>query len=104
MSGGVGLFDCDGDGRQDIVIVNGSTVERYKAGGDPLVTLYHQEADGTFKEITKEAGLTHRGWGRGVAVAGYDNDGKPHLVVPGHGGTPLHPPPPHSKFPTPTHT
>src|SRR5262249_22286350 len=61
-SGGVGLFDCDDDGRLDVVVVNGSTVERYRAGGDPLVTLYHQEPDGTFKDITKEAGLTHRGW------------------------------------------
>jgi len=42
--------------------------------GDPLVTLYQQEPDGTFKDITKEAGLTHRGWGMGVAVADYDND------------------------------
>src|SRR6267378_3588768 len=75
-SGGVGLFDCDDDGRLDVVLVNGSTVERYRAGSDPLVTLYHQEPDGTFKDITKEAGLTRRGWGMGVAVADYDNDGK----------------------------
>src|ERR1700736_6419324 len=68
-SGGAGLFDCDDDGRLDVVLINGSTVERYRAGGDPLVTLYHQQADGTFKDITKEAGLTHRGWGMGVAVA-----------------------------------
>src|SRR5580704_5513788 len=34
MSGGVGLFDCDNDGKLDIVMVNGSTVDRYKLGGD----------------------------------------------------------------------
>src|SRR5882762_8589312 len=73
-SGGAGLFDCDDDGRLDVLLINGSTVERVRAGGDPLVTLYHQEPDGTFKDITKEAGLTHRGWGMGVAVADYDND------------------------------
>ena len=39
-------------------MVNGSTVDRFKAGGDPMVTLYHQEPDGTFKDITREAGLT----------------------------------------------
>src|SRR5205085_4879477 len=66
-SGGAGLFDCDDDGRLDLLLVNGSTVERYRAGGDPLVTLYHQEADGTFKDITKQASLTRRGWGMGVA-------------------------------------
>jgi hypothetical protein len=69
MSGGVGLFDCDDDGRLDIVTVNGSTVDRYQKGGDPMVTLYHQEPDGTFKDITKQAGLTRLGWGMGVAVA-----------------------------------
>src|SRR6202022_324897 len=46
VSGGVGLFDCDNDGKLDIVVVNGSTVERFKqSGGDPLVTLWHQEAN-----------------------------------------------------------
>src|SRR5437762_9134808 len=89
-SGGAGLFDCDDDGRLDVVLVNGSTVERMRAGGDPLVTLYHQEPDGTFKDITKEAGLTHRGWGMGVAVADYDNDGKPDLFVTGFGGSALY--------------
>src|SRR5690349_6540590 len=39
MSGGVGLFDCDNDGKLDIVVVNGSTVDRFRKGGDPLVTL-----------------------------------------------------------------
>ena len=43
MSGGVGLIDCDNDGRLDIITVNGSTVERYKQGGDPMITLYHQD-------------------------------------------------------------
>src|SRR5207248_1228523 len=89
-SGGAGLFDCDDDGRLDAVLVNGSTVERFRAGGDPLVTLYHQEPDGTFKDITKEAGLTHRGWGMGVAVADYDNDGKLDLFVTGFGGSALY--------------
>jgi hypothetical protein len=89
-SGGAGLFDCDDDGRLDVVLINGSTVERMRTGGDPLVTLYRQEPDGTFKDITKEAGLTHRGWGMGVAVADYDNDGKLDLFVTGFGGSALY--------------
>lgn len=90
MSGGVGLFDCDDDGRLDIVTVNGSTVDRYLAGGDLMVTLYHQEVDGTFRDITKQAGLTRRGWGMGVAVADYNNDGKLDLFVTGYGGNVLY--------------
>ena len=89
-SGGAGLFDCDDDGRLDIVLVNGSTVERLRQGGDPMVTLYHQEPDGTFKDITKEAGLTRKGWGMGVAVADYDNDGKLDLFVTGYTGSALY--------------
>jgi enediyne biosynthesis protein E4 len=89
-SGGAGLFDCDDDGRLDVVLINGSTVERMRAGGDPMVALSHQEPDGTFKDITKEAGLTHRGWGMGVAVADYDNDGKLDLFVTGYGGSALY--------------
>ena len=90
ISGGAGLFDCDDDGRLDIVIVNGSSVERYLKGGDPMVTLYHQEPGGTFKDITKQAGLTRLGWGMGVAVGDYDNDGKLDLFVTGYGGNALY--------------
>ena len=89
-SGGSGLFDCDDDGRLDIVLVNGSTVERLQKGGDPMVTLYHQEPDGTFKDITAAAGLTRKGWGMGVAVADYDNDGKLDLFVTGFTGSALY--------------
>ena len=90
MSGGVGLFDCDNDGKLDILVVNGSSVDRYRNGGDPLVTLYHQEADLKFKDITKEAGLTRKGWGMGVAVADFNNDGNLDLYVTGYGGNALY--------------
>src|SRR6202050_1071755 len=90
MSGGVGLFDGDNDGKLDIVTVNGSTVDRYREGGDPMITLYHQEPDGTFKDITKSAGLTRRGWGMGVAVADFDNDGFLDIYVTGYGGNVLY--------------
>jgi hypothetical protein len=90
MSGGVGLLDCDNDGKLDIVTVNGSTVDRYRDGGDPMITSYHQEPDGTFKDITKSAGLTRRGWGMGVAVADFDNDGFLDIYVTGFGGNVLY--------------
>src|SRR5215831_9278614 len=90
MSGGVGFFDCDNDGRLDIVVTNGSSVDRYRAGGDLLVTLYHQDADGKFTNITEQAGLTVKGWGMGVAMADFDNDGNLDLFVTGYGHSVLY--------------
>lgn len=90
MSGGIALFDCDDDGKLDIAMVNGSTVSRYRAGGDPLVTLYHQDSGLKFSNITAAAGLTRKGWGMGIAVADFDNDGKLDLYVTGFGGSALY--------------
>jgi len=91
VSGGIGLIDCDNDGRLDIIAVNGSNVDRYRQhGGDPLVTLYHQDSDLKFTDITKQAGLTRTGWGMGVAVADYDNDGLPDIYVTGYNGNALY--------------
>ena len=89
-SGGVGFIDCDNDGKLDIVTVNGSTVDRYRHGGDLMVTLYHQDADLKFTDITASAGLTRKGWGMGVAVADFDNDGLQDLYVTGYGGNVLY--------------
>jgi enediyne biosynthesis protein E4 len=91
MSGGVGLIDCDNDGKLDIITVNGSTVPRYREGGDLMITLYHQGTDPKsgdlkFTDITKSAGLSRKGWGMGVAVADYDNDGWQDIYVTGYGG------------------
>ena len=86
--GGVALLDCDNDGRLDIAVVNDTTIDRFLAGGDPMVTLYHQDGSGAnlhFTDITAAAGLTTRGWGMAIAVGDYDNDGLPDLYVTGYG-------------------
>ncbi|HEX4036520.1 MAG TPA: CRTAC1 family protein [Acidobacteriaceae bacterium] len=86
--GGIALFDCDNDGKLDIAVVNDSTMDRYLAGGDPMITLYHQDGSGGkihFTDITQAAGLATRGWGMAIAVGDYDNDGLPDLYVTGYG-------------------
>jgi len=90
MAGGVALFDCDNDGKLDIAVVTPSTIPGYRAGGDLMVALYHQDPGFKFTDITKSAGLTRKGWGMGLAVADYDNDGLPDLYVTGYGGNALY--------------
>jgi hypothetical protein len=78
-SGGVALFDYDGDGWLDIFIVGGTRFE----GAPPGATnrLYRNNRDGTFTDVTEKAGLRRTGWAQGVSVADYDNDGRPDLFV-----------------------
>jgi len=89
-SGGVGFIDCDNDGRLDIVTVNGSSVDRYRQGGDLMVTLYRQTGDLKFTDITQAAGLKRKGYGMGVSVVDFDNDGWQDLYVTGYGGNVLY--------------
>jgi hypothetical protein len=89
-SGGVGFIDCDNDGKLDILVAGGSTVDRFRRGGDLMVTLYHQDADLKFTNITQSAGLTRKGWGMGIAVADYNNDGWQDFYVTGYGGNVLY--------------
>jgi len=95
MSGGAAVFDCDGDGFLDVATVNGSSVERYKKGGDPMITLYRQVNGDkskvpTFENITQSAGLARKGWGMAVTAVDYDNDGVLDLLVTGFGGNALY--------------
>ena len=96
MSGGAALFDCDDDGNLDVVVANGSSVDRFKMGGDPFITLYRQTPEpkaGTppkFENVTALAGLTRKGWGMAVTAADYDNDGRADLFVTGYQGNVLY--------------
>jgi hypothetical protein len=73
--GGAGFFDYDNDGWMDILLVQGSTVERHLKGDDPHCALFRNRRDGTFEEVAEKAGLRRGGWGMGVTFGDYDNDG-----------------------------
>jgi len=84
---GVAIFDYDNDGWPDIFFVNGTTLEDMKAGkSGPTNHLYHNNHDGTFTDVTERAGLLDAtGWGQGVCVGDYDNDGWEDLYVTYYG-------------------
>ncbi len=82
---GVAIFDYDNDGWPDIFIVNGTTLQPFAPNKAPTSHLYHNNHDGTFTDVTEKAGLTHTGWGQGVCVGDYDNDGFEDLYVTYYG-------------------
>ena len=81
LCGGVAFFDYDNDGWADIFLVSGSTLADLRAGKSPQSKLYRNNHDGTFTDVTARAGLAATGWGFGVAVGDYDNDGYDDLYV-----------------------
>ena len=85
MAAGCCLFDYDGDGWVDVYLVNGSTPQDLGGQEGPRNALYRNRCDGTFKEVTEEAGVGDRGWGQGCVVADFDNDGFPDLYLTNFG-------------------
>ncbi len=79
---GVAVFDYDNDGWPDIFFVNGTTLEMAGSGKGPSAHLYRNNHDGTFTDVTIKAGLDGAvGWGQGVCVGDYDNDGWEDLTL-----------------------
>ena len=72
---GVAVFDYDNDGWPDILLVNGTTLEGFPQNKAPTNHLFRNNHDGTFTDVTAQAGLSGSGWGQGVCVGDYDNDG-----------------------------
>jgi len=78
---GVAFYDYDNDDWLDIFLVNGSRLEGFPAGQAPSSHLFKNNRDGTFTDVTTQAGLQHSGWGQGVCIGDYDNDGYEDLFV-----------------------
>src|SRR5271169_4731116 len=96
MPGGVALLDYNNDGLLDIFLVNGGRIDSPMHGRDNFDRhepaywnrLYRQNKDGSFTDVTQQAGLADAGdtnYGMGVAVGDYDNDGYPDLYVTSYG-------------------
>jgi len=81
MCGGVAIFDYDNDGWMDIFMVNGSTLKDLRNGVCHPSKLFRNNHDGTFTDVGDKSGLSHCGWGFGVAVGDFDNDGSEDLYV-----------------------
>jgi enediyne biosynthesis protein E4 len=90
MPGGVALFDYDNDGLLDIYLVNGAEMPSLEKTGPKYYNrLFHNNGNGTFRDVTERAGVAGAGYGMGVAVGDYDNDGWPDLFVANVNGNQL---------------
>ena len=78
---GVAFYDYDQDGWLDIFLLNGSRLEGFEKGKEPTNRLYKNNRDGTFTDVTRQAGLVHSGWANGVCIGDYDNDGNDDLFI-----------------------
>ena len=82
MVAGVALFDYDGDGYLDIYLVNGAAIPSLQKDSPKYWNrLFHNNHNGTFTDVTEKAGVAGAGYGMGVAIGDYDNDGRPDIFV-----------------------
>lgn len=81
VSAGLATFDYDGDGRIDILFLNGAPLGEAKINPPPTCHLYRNEGNWKFTDVTRKAGLAVTCYALGVAVGDYDNDGHPDIFL-----------------------
>lgn len=85
-SGGVAIFDYDGDGLPDVYLLNGSTIAALQGKEKaPRAALYRNLGSWKFEDVTDKARVANERWGFGVAVGDYDSDGRPDMYVTNFG-------------------
>ncbi len=82
---GVAFYDYDHDDWLDIFLVNGTRLDGFPKGEEPISRLFKNNRDGTFTDVTAKSGITRSGWGQGCCVGDYDNDGLDDLFVSYYG-------------------
>ena len=90
LGSGGGFFDYDGDDDLDIYLVNGAIQTDNPSSQAQPNTLYRNNGDGTFTDVTEEAGVGSTAYGTGATVADYDNDGDLDLYVTNFGDDQLY--------------
>ena len=76
MAGGVAVFDYNNDGLPDIFFTNGAEIPSLEKSGPGFYNrLFRNNGDGTFTDVTEQAGVAGIGYSMGVAAGDYDNDG-----------------------------
>jgi enediyne biosynthesis protein E4 len=90
MSGGVALIDYDRDGWPDIYFTNAPDVDMQLAGKKARSSLFHNNRDGTFTDVTDRTGVGYPCWANGAVIGDYNNDGWPDLLVTCFGGVVLY--------------
>ena len=87
---GVGIFDFDNDGLMDVFLVNATTMDGKGRGEKSTSHLYRNLGNLHFEDLTEKAGLGKVGWGQGVCVGDYDNDGYEDMFVTYYGHSVLY--------------
>jgi hypothetical protein len=85
VSAGLAVFDYDNDGDSDIYFLNGAPLQGTTTDTCPRNALYRNEGSWRFTEVTDSAGVGDPGYGLGVAVGDYDNDGDADLYLNNYG-------------------
>jgi hypothetical protein len=90
VASGLALFDYDNDGDVDIYFLNGAPLRGTKSSGIPRNSLWRNDGDWKFTDVTAASGLGDAGYGLGVATADYDNDGDQDLYISNFGPNKLY--------------
>lgn len=81
LGSGIAVLDANGDGRQDVLLLNGTSWPAQPRAAGTTARLFRNKGDGAFEDVTTQSGLDVSLYGMGAAAADYDNDGHQDLLI-----------------------